>query len=169
MVLTADIASLCAAIDAGDDGALPILADALEEAGLLPEMCLSICIPEDNPHGQNAEFDVRPEGEPHAHGRRLAAPGRPFDGDEGRASGGGRTGYYEPDEWLVPEAAARLVWSSWSDDGDGTYASLTECLAFVREYRGRPGDFPGLAEHYPHAAAAYRAAAVAAYQESAHG
>jgi hypothetical protein len=33
MPTTADIASLCAAIDAGDAACLPILADALEEAG----------------------------------------------------------------------------------------------------------------------------------------
>ncbi len=31
--LALDIAALCAAIDAGDDAVLPILADALEEAG----------------------------------------------------------------------------------------------------------------------------------------
>lgn len=33
MVTAHDIAALCAAIDAGDDSALPVLADALEEAG----------------------------------------------------------------------------------------------------------------------------------------
>jgi len=32
MTTALDIAALCAAIDAGDDGVLPILADALEEA-----------------------------------------------------------------------------------------------------------------------------------------
>lgn len=33
MKIATDIDALCAAIDAGDDSALPILADALEEAG----------------------------------------------------------------------------------------------------------------------------------------
>lgn len=33
MTLTTDIAALCRAIDDGDDACLPILADALEEAG----------------------------------------------------------------------------------------------------------------------------------------
>lgn len=93
VTLDRDAAALCAAVDAGDDGALPYLADALEEEGNPRAAGLRAC----------AFLGWRPRASTNKHHTLWH-----WDRWEGDGRGVFDGGSYHPTSTLAPEQLARL-------------------------------------------------------------
>lgn len=147
MTLTADIAALCAAIDQGDDEALPALADAMEDAGD-PR---AAAIRRMTAHGPRWERDYRPAK---------------CEADRTHARRNGRDGWgWLSDEYMTPGG----VMSARVDVAVYRRLAGRGCTPFARH--GGPDNVAFLhsvrAKVYPTRSAAYLALAEALAKEGA--
>lgn len=101
--------------------------------------CLVVCVPSDTIPAWQGGVGER---------RRLAPPGSPFNGKEGRLRDS-RTGWYEPVGWLTAEMAERslTIWDGEVNEGEDESSYRAQTVA--RFEADGPEDYPGLDEHYP--------------------